>query len=395
METLKFLMTTTFYPPYHIGGDAIHVYHLSNELAKLGHEVHIIHSIDSYNWQRRGKSATNYPNNDNVIIHSIKSPIGKISPLLSYIFGSPFPVTRNINEIAHNVNPDILHHHNIAGFGPFILKTSASKILYTAHDYWLACPMNILVKYDKTNCMSKSNCFFCSIRSNRPPQIWRYIDILKKYMKKVNSIITPSNFVRNRLQESGIQGNFVTIPNFVPEPIETGLPLYNFNYFLFVGVVEKHKGIINLVDTFLDAKDKIHAKLLIVGDGSLSSSIKNIIVKNRCSDKIIMIGRVDNKEILANMYANALAVIIPSICHENCPYVALEALSYGTPIIVTDKGGLPELASSNSNTVVVIKDIKNLEKSIIEFGTKKNKFSRENMSGFNIFYRDYIKILNS
>lgn len=28
--------------------------------------------------------------------------------------------------------------------------------------------------------------------------------------------------------------------------------------------------------------------------------------------------------------------------HENAPLVAIEALSHGTPIIVSDKGGLPE-----------------------------------------------------
>lgn len=397
METLKFVMTTTFYPPYHIGGDAIHVYYLSNELAKLGHEIHIIHNIDSYSWQRKDNPAKNYSknysNHDNVIVHSIKSPIGKVSPLISYIFGPPFPVTRRINEIVHNVNADVLHHHNIAGFGPFILKAKAPNVLYTAHDYWLVCPMNTLLRYDKTRCIPKSNCFSCSIRSNRPPQIWRRNDILKKYMKKVDSIITPSNFVRNKLQESGIQGNFITIPNFVPDPLETGIPLYNFPYFLFVGVIEEHKGILDLVNMFLNAKDEIQAKLLIVGVGSLERSIKNIIVKNGCSDKILMVGKIDNKKTLANIYANSLATIIPSICHENCPLAALESLSYGTPIIVTDNGGLPELVSI-SDTVIVVKNVDDLIRAIVEFGTKKKKFVEENNSGFNRFYKDYKKILN-
>src|SRR5215813_644896 len=40
---LRFCMITTFYPPYHYGGDALFVQQLSNELAARGHQVEVIH----------------------------------------------------------------------------------------------------------------------------------------------------------------------------------------------------------------------------------------------------------------------------------------------------------------------------------------------------------------
>lgn len=39
METLKFLMTAAFYPPFHLGGDANHVRYLAEALAAQGHDV--------------------------------------------------------------------------------------------------------------------------------------------------------------------------------------------------------------------------------------------------------------------------------------------------------------------------------------------------------------------
>jgi SAM-dependent methyltransferase len=36
---MKFCMVTTFYPPYHFGGEAMYLYRLSNELAARGHRV--------------------------------------------------------------------------------------------------------------------------------------------------------------------------------------------------------------------------------------------------------------------------------------------------------------------------------------------------------------------
>src|SRR5881628_2265500 len=44
METLKFVMTAAFYPPYHLGGDANHVRYLAEALVAQGHEVHVEYS---------------------------------------------------------------------------------------------------------------------------------------------------------------------------------------------------------------------------------------------------------------------------------------------------------------------------------------------------------------
>jgi hypothetical protein len=42
-------MITTFYPPYSFGGDGVYVQQLSNELAKRGQQVEVIHCRDAYN----------------------------------------------------------------------------------------------------------------------------------------------------------------------------------------------------------------------------------------------------------------------------------------------------------------------------------------------------------
>lgn len=39
---MKILMLSWEYPPKNVGGLSNHVYHLSNELSKLGNEVHVI-----------------------------------------------------------------------------------------------------------------------------------------------------------------------------------------------------------------------------------------------------------------------------------------------------------------------------------------------------------------
>ena len=45
---MKFCHVTTFYPPYHYGGDAIIVQALCEQLAARGHEIVVIHCRDAF-----------------------------------------------------------------------------------------------------------------------------------------------------------------------------------------------------------------------------------------------------------------------------------------------------------------------------------------------------------
>jgi len=264
METLKFLMTTTFYPPYHLGGDAMHVYYLSNELAKLGHEVHVIYSIDAYYLNRNKTPPGDYPHHNRVILHPLKSNLGVIAPLICGFVGLSWPLASKALEMVRKIKPDVVHHHNIVGFGPAILNARAPKVFYTAHDYWLICPRNNLLKPDKTFCESRQDCFTCSLLWKRPPQLWRYSDTLDKKLSNINAIVTPSDYMRNTLRSAGLSCPIVTIPNFVPELDETAVePVYCFPYFLYVGLLEEHKGILNLVEVFNQVMNETDLKLLI------------------------------------------------------------------------------------------------------------------------------------
>ena len=52
----------------------------------------------------------------------------------------------------------------------------------------------------------------------------------------------------------------------------------------------------------------------------------------------------------------ARAVVQPSESPENAPFSVLEAMALGTPVIVSDMGGLPELAEKASGKVFAAGD---------------------------------------
>ncbi|CAG0964036.1 Glycogen synthase [Methanosarcinales archaeon] len=344
METKTVLMTSSYYPPYHIGGDAVHVKYLSEELVKLGHEVHVMFSLDGYRYKKpefRG-SLKETEENNGVILHPLQSPLGKADLYLTYLLGKSSYVKKTFDNLLREIKPDIVHHHNIFFLGYDILEKQRNYTnLYTAHDYWLICQRFDLMKYGKSECKQKS-CFSCTLKSKRLPQKWRSSEEFRKSIEDIDTIIAPSIFMKKRLSEwLPVKANMVHIPNFVSAPKDIKDSGYS-NYFLYAGVLETHKGICNLLKIFKEHGNEIDAKLIIVGKGSLKEKIMDYIFKNKLENKVIVLGWVSD-EMLWSLYRDALALVIPSIWPENNPIVALEAMSVGTPVIGTDAGGIGEI----------------------------------------------------
>ena len=160
-------------------------------------------------------------------------------------------------------------------------------------------------------------------------------------LENVDAMISPSLFLKQRLIEEDINKRIEWIPYFhVDACKESHASEYSelkedSGYFLFVGRLEFNKGVHVLIKAF---NEKPTSRLLIAGEGKYSESLKLMARKNT---KISFLGQVTREE-LSTLYKNAIAVIVPSLWHDNAPLVAIEALSHGTPIIVSDKGELPE-----------------------------------------------------
>ncbi len=97
METLKFLMVTTFYPPHHLGGDAVHVRYLAEAIAERGHEVHVEFSPAAARLKGVG-TAPSEPDGG-VHLHPIPSPFGGMQPLSAYLRGQSRGVDRFHNRL--------------------------------------------------------------------------------------------------------------------------------------------------------------------------------------------------------------------------------------------------------------------------------------------------------
>ena len=301
------------------------------------------------------------------------------------------------NKIVKEITPDIIHFHNIAGFGPNIFKFKGKiKNIFTAHDYWLVCQNSKLVRPNKSLCGHPTACASCQIATMRPVQTWRYFNRFN--LDSLNLIIAPSEYMKNRLLNFGIKLKIEVIPNFVNTSITDPKCNNDRTHLLFVGALEKHKGILDLLNKYPEIYDRFKVPLHIVGSGSLDNKINNIIKANHMGGKIVFLGKI-SKEFLLNEYKNALALIIPSTWPENNPMVALESLSNGTPVIGKRSGGIPEIVSLLNPNLVYNSDEDLIEaiKYIFfdkDIGNKALTIFKENYSE-GVFMSRYLRIMNS
>ncbi len=351
---MKIFFTTSFYPPYHVGGDAVHVKYLSEALAEEGHEVHVLHSMDAYNLSRKEKRDSE---KSKVIVHTLRSPLGKLEPLLNYSIGSRRHTIKSFKELIKEEKFDVVHHHNVSLLGYNILrKIGDYKNLYTAHDYWLICHKYDLIQ-NKNICENKK-CFSCCVKNKKVYQFFRNSSKFKDCLMDIDTIITPSKFMANRLQEKFT--NTKVINNFVPEHKTNNRNIED--YFVYAGVLLKCKGVMNLVKVF----SQINKKLLIIGTGDLEKTLKKLKMKN-----IEVLGFKEQKEFFP-LIASAQALIVPSVWLENNPLIALESLSLGTPVIGSNSGGIPEIVGKIDKKLIFNKDdLEQLKSIVLNFDRSK------------------------
>ncbi len=342
MTGLRFCMITTFYPPYNFGGDGIGVQRLSEALARRGNHVTVIHDADAYLALTRGREPNPQPPRDGVHVVPLKSGLGTLSPLLTQQTGRPLVNGARIRRIVAEGNFDVVQFNNVSLVGgPGVLAVGDGAVkLYEAHEHWLVCPSHVLWRHNREVCTGRQ-CLRCVLHYRRPPQLWRYTGYLERQLAHVDAFIAKSEFSRRKHHEFGFPREIEVVPYFLPDarPVDTtagGDSPHDRPFFLFVGRLEKIKGLDDVIPLFRDYRD---ADLLIAGDGEYAPALRR---RAEGLSRVKFLGRVTPED-LRQYYRHAIASIVPSICFETFGIILIEAFRQGTPVIARRIGPFPEI----------------------------------------------------
>jgi glycosyltransferase involved in cell wall biosynthesis len=335
-------MVTTFYPPYHFGGDAVFVQRLSHALAARGHEVDVIHDVDAYRtlYDGPGREATPAPPGVRTI--PLRSAAPALSSLASHQLGRPLVHGRRLRRQLEEGGYDIVHYHNVSLVGgPTVLRWGDAIKLYLAHEFWLVCPMHVLWRHNREVCTGRQ-CIRCALHYRRPPQLWRYTRLLERCTDAVDLFYAPSAFAAAKHAEFGFRREMEVLPHFLSDrdPPEVAPDASDREserpYFLFVGRLERNKGLQHVLPFFGAGAP---ADLLVVGAGNYEGELRRLAAG---SERVHFLGWRPS-EALRPLYRGARATIFPSCGYETFGIVLIESLREETPVIARSLGPVPEI----------------------------------------------------
>jgi glycosyltransferase involved in cell wall biosynthesis len=152
---------------------------------------------------------------------------------------------------------------------------------------------------------------------------------------------------RNEVIYNGIESSEFKSPGLISEPSD----------FVYVGMLRDLKGPDVFVRAFAAAERIVGRPLsaLLVGDGPDRDKYNNMIIELGLAQRIVMMPAMKQRQ----AFKLAKTVVVPSRA-EAMPYIVLEAVAAGKPVIATRVGGIPEVLGRDSPALVPAGDWKRL-----------------------------------
>lgn len=300
---------------------------------------------------------------------SSMSLLGKLMLPLTSIFN---PRTyREVRRIIREQNIDVVHVHNwLALVSPAVYYAAQScgvPVVQTTHNYRLQCPEGSFFRRGQicTDCVQhglrcslRHRCYrnslaqtlvcVLSLRIHRLTGIYRKLHYVcmtgfnRRKLEEANEAAGRELFCPQRMHEKP----HFTFAEAAPAPAAAERDTY-----LFIGRVERIKGMQVLIDAFAAMPDR---HLVVAGTGLAYDEYAAAAKERGCSN--ITFAGFQNREQLRGLMARAKAVIVPSQYYEPFGMVIIEAYAQGLPVLAGRVGGFPLLVKEGKTGLLFTYD---------------------------------------
>jgi len=343
---VKILLVHNYYNL--IGGAEVFYHEVGRVLKKNNHSVAYFSPNDS-NVVSEWKDY--FPD---VVDYKGKNKLKSILGIKDMIYSTK--VKDRFKQLLNDFKPDIVHVFAIyIRLTPSILDACSEygvPVVMSCNDYKHICPSYKLYrngnlcedcKGGKFYNVILNHCSKDSLMYSTASALEAYIhNAMDIYRKNINMFLFASEFMAKKTEEFWGKKTFKW--DMLKNPFESKkyqLSTEYEDYCLYFGRLIDEKG----VDVLIKAMSYIpQCKLKIVGNGPNEEVLKKLVKKLGISN-IEFCGAKWGEE-LDNILKKARFVVVPSLWHENFPYVILQSFAFGKAVIGSNRGGIPELVNA-------------------------------------------------
>jgi len=314
---MKIAILVSGFPPKWLAGMEIATYNIAKHLARRGHEVHVITTLD--------EGLPKESMEEGFYVHRIFWRKIRFLGVISFWI--------KIFWCLKNIKPDIVHVQSIGmGIPGFLAKIFLKK----PYVVW----------------GRGSDIYLPSTFKNT---------ISKLVLRNAGAVIALTEDMKNEMRKFCDRDIFV-IPNGINLNKFKNLSKVNIRsklkikedekVVIFVGTLRPVKGVKYLIKAMeIIIQKNTNTRLMLVGNGEDRGKLEKLVKEFVLEKHVIFVGKVPNEKVPEYMVASDVFVL-PSLS-EGFPVVILEAMASGLPIVATKVGGLPEIIKDGENGFLV------------------------------------------
>lgn len=336
---MRILLLSWEFPPHVVGGLGKHVADLTPALTAQGIEVHVVTP------QLRGGAETEEICSG-LIVHRVPLDVAATNDIVVFSHSSNGSLEQKGRELSAEYGGfDLIHGHDwlIAHSSVALKYTLKRPLVVTVHSMERG-RMQGTINSEQSRAIDGTEWWLTY-------EAWRVITVSHYMARQVRTFFgIPSD-------KLDVIYNGVTMPH-IERLVEPEFSRFRSAYaqpheqiVLSVGRIVHEKGVQVLIEAVPQIlRQQPHTKFVIAGTGPYLPSLQALAHERGVADHCIFTGFIPD-DVRDKLYQVADVAVIPSL-YEPFGIVALEAMSYGCPVIVSETGGLAEVVRAHETGIL-------------------------------------------
>ena len=201
----------------------------------------------------------------------------------------------------------------------------------------------------------------------------------KKIIKKAHTVITVSDYLKNRMESHQLHGNYITIPNVIDTDlfVPATKSLTDITAFIHISSLDDEQknvsGIISAFASALKKNNQLH--LTIVGEASIKAKLQALTEKLGIQMYITFAGHLFGIDLVKEINKSDALVMFSN--YETFCLVIPESFACGKPVITSRVGGVSDYMKPELGILIDQKNELQLTESFLTFTQTKQHYNSE------------------